>query len=132
MTIRVLAILALIMLSYPAQANSALCFFWVPSEPSTYDLEFAGGDGFTQIYYHGAGSDGPVSLPFELIDFDSGADRVHLTYKNLGDTRLPPSFTLIGSGDKVRVLTSVKELVGTLDCEFWELEDAGKAAESGA
>jgi hypothetical protein len=115
MTIRALVLIFLLMPSRQVQADTPMCFFEVSSQPVKFDLEFAGGNEVQMIYYSAPGIHN-AGIPFELVDFDANAERVHLIYENQGDARLPPSFTLIGSGDKVRVHAEGKELLGTLDC----------------
>ncbi|MGY1459876.1 hypothetical protein ACW5F0_14725, partial [Luteimonas sp. A534] len=105
----------------PVAATSTICRFSAPVDAGDYDLEFLGYGEIAQILFHVPGQGYPSSLPgdsYEIHDFDRSSARVHIVYRNPGDKRLFPSFTLKGSGNSVRMSVAGQEFVGEFRCDF--------------
>ena len=118
---KILLALVLILTATPAAATSTMCWFSVPGGSGDHDLEFLGYGEIAQILFHVPGQGYPSSLPggsYEIHDFDRASARIHIVYRNPGDRRLFPSFTLKGSGSNVRMSVSNRQFVGELRCDF--------------
>ncbi len=101
-----------------AFASHMMCTFHSAGDPE-YALEFLGYERVQQILFDLPGQGGAGSLrggAYELLQFDEQTRSIHLLYTTPGDSTLPPSFTLKGSGKDVRLSIGGKALAGEFNC----------------
>jgi hypothetical protein len=116
---RVIFAAALAAAAIPASATSTMCMFEGSSGASSYSVEFIGYGEIAMIQMNLSG--GPRSLPegsYEVMEFDQRNGKIDLVYRNPGDPSLPPSFTLVGARDNVRMTIGKERIVGELNCDF--------------
>jgi hypothetical protein len=116
---RVIFALFLVAAAIPASATTTMCMFEGSSDSSSYSIEFIGHGEIGGILM--SLPNGPRSLPagsYEVLEFDERKSKINLAYRNPGDPSLPPSFTLEGVGDNVRMTIGKERIVGKLDCDF--------------
>lgn len=116
---RVMLAVFLAVAAIPASATSTMCLFEGSSDSSFYSIELIGYGEIAMIQMNLAG--GPRNLPegsYKVMAFDEREGRISLTYRNPGDPGLPPSFTLEGVGDNVRMTVGKERIVGKLNCDF--------------
>ena len=96
-----------------------MCMFEGSSDTSSYNIEFIGYGEIATVQMNLP--DGPRSLPagsYRVMEFDERKSKINLAYRNPGDPSLPPSFTLDGVGDNVRMTVGKERIVGKLNCDF--------------
>lgn len=116
---RVISVVSLAMAAVPASATSTMCTFEGSSGSSSYSIEFIGYGEIATIQMNLP--DGPRNLPdgsYTVAEFDERKGKIDLAYRNPGDPSLPPSFTLEGVGDNVRMTIGEERIVGELNCDF--------------
>ena len=116
---RVIFALFLVAAAMPASATSTMCMFDGSNESSSYSIEFIGYGEIGGILM--SLPEGPRSLPagsYEVLEFDEQKSKINLAYRNPGDPSLPPSFTLEGVGNNVRMTIGEERIAGVLNCDF--------------
>lgn len=116
---RAIFVLLLAAAAMPASATSTMCAFEGSSDSSFYSIEFIGYGEIATIQMNLP--EGPRTLPagsYKVSEFDERQGKINLTYRNPGDPSLPPSFTLEGVGDNVRMTVGEERVVGELRCDF--------------
>ncbi|MDR6841466.1 hypothetical protein [Pseudoxanthomonas sacheonensis] len=116
---RVISAVFLAAAAIPASATSTMCAFEGSSGSSSYSIEFIGYGEIGAILM--SLPRGPRSLPagsYKVLEFDERKSKINLAYRNPGDPSLPPSFTLEGIGNNVRMTIGKERIVGKLHCDF--------------
>ena len=114
-TARSTLMLLLAVASAPASATVTLCFF-SPYGPGGHRLEFTGHDELQTIESH---DQAPRTLDwkaYKVLEFDWKARKVHLVYRNPGNPRLLPSFTLKGTGRNTWMRIGERRVKGDFHC----------------
>ncbi len=120
--VRKLVIAALTsMLTQPALASTA-CVVTTDDQPDYYEIWFIGDSASPSIAYSSANfkSGKQTALQpanYTLRRFDRESRTVDLVFRNSGDTALPPSFSLVGAGDRVRLTIGSDVIEGAFTCD---------------
>jgi hypothetical protein len=110
--------------SQPAIASQSACTFEGGKAPQYYELEFIGySDVNPMIVFSSTafGSGKRITLQpehYSLKSFSQKAAKVHLEFRNPGNSSLPPSFNLTGQQGKAQLKIGSAAVDGSLKCDY--------------
>lgn len=91
-----------------------MCDFHGTKGSLTYDFEFIGYGEIAMIQVNSPR--GLRMSGYKVLEFDERTSRIHLVYTSPGGRGLMPSFTLEGTGKKVRMVVAGEQIIGELAC----------------